>query len=118
MPSLSDGVGIRHLEVISNFTPTSTEFRNIYIYTHIYILNIKNNLNQRQLASKPEIKRGLKTSTLIAVCNIFHRAVMSTAGDFGNPLRKFKLVFLGEQSGEYLLFFLKNIYMNISGVSP
>uniref|UniRef100_A0A8C5E4C7 Ras-related protein Rab-6A n=1 Tax=Gouania willdenowi TaxID=441366 RepID=A0A8C5E4C7_GOUWI len=23
---------------------------------------------------------------------------MSTAGDFGNPLRKFKLVFLGEQS--------------------
>lgn len=26
---------------------------------------------------------------------------MSTAGDFGNPLRKFKLVFLGEQSGKY-----------------
>uniref|UniRef100_A0A3P8XUQ3 RAB6A, member RAS oncogene family n=2 Tax=Esox lucius TaxID=8010 RepID=A0A3P8XUQ3_ESOLU len=25
-------------------------------------------------------------------------AVMSAAGDFGNPLRKFKLVFLGEQS--------------------
>lgn len=25
---------------------------------------------------------------------------MSTGGDFGNPLRKFKLVFLGEQSGE------------------
>lgn len=25
---------------------------------------------------------------------------MSTSGDFGNPLRKFKLVFLGEQSGE------------------
>ena len=24
---------------------------------------------------------------------------MSTSGDFGNPLRKFKLVFLGEQSG-------------------
>ena len=23
---------------------------------------------------------------------------MSTSGDFGNPLRKFKLVFLGEQS--------------------
>ena len=23
--------------------------------------------------------------------------------DFGNPLRKFKLVFLGEQSGEYKL---------------
>lgn len=30
---------------------------------------------------------------------MFH-AVMSAAGDFGNPLRKFKLVFLGEQSGE------------------
>lgn len=26
---------------------------------------------------------------------------MSSSGDFGNPLRKFKLVFLGEQSGEY-----------------
>ena len=26
---------------------------------------------------------------------------MSTSGDFGNPLRKFKLVFLGEQSGLY-----------------
>ncbi|KAG5318202.1 RAB6 protein, partial [Pseudoatta argentina] len=25
---------------------------------------------------------------------------MSSSGDFGNPLRKFKLVFLGEQSGE------------------
>lgn len=25
---------------------------------------------------------------------------MATSGDFGNPLRKFKLVFLGEQSGE------------------
>lgn len=25
---------------------------------------------------------------------------MSSAGDFGNPLRKFKLVFLGEQSGK------------------
>lgn len=24
-------------------------------------------------------------------------------GEFGNPLRKFKLVFLGEQSGEWLL---------------
>lgn len=28
---------------------------------------------------------------------------MSTSGDFGNPLRKFKLVFLGEQSGELSL---------------
>lgn len=27
---------------------------------------------------------------------------MSAAGDFGNPLRKFKLVFLGEQSGKSL----------------
>ena len=26
---------------------------------------------------------------------------MSSAGEFGNPLRKFKLVFLGEQSGEW-----------------
>lgn len=25
---------------------------------------------------------------------------MSSSGDFGGPLRKFKLVFLGEQSGE------------------
>lgn len=25
---------------------------------------------------------------------------MSMGSDFGNPLRKFKLVFLGEQSGE------------------
>lgn len=24
---------------------------------------------------------------------------MSSSGEFGNPLRKFKLVFLGEQSG-------------------
>uniref|UniRef100_G3QAJ0 DnaJ heat shock protein family (Hsp40) member B13 n=2 Tax=Gasterosteus aculeatus aculeatus TaxID=481459 RepID=G3QAJ0_GASAC len=29
---------------------------------------------------------------------LFHSAIMSSAGDFGNPLRKFKLVFLGEQS--------------------
>lgn len=28
---------------------------------------------------------------------------MSMSGEFGNPLRKFKLVFLGEQSGEFLL---------------
>lgn len=27
-------------------------------------------------------------------------AAMSAGGDLGNPLRKFKLVFLGEQSGE------------------
>lgn len=25
---------------------------------------------------------------------------MSASGEFGNPLRKFKLVFLGEQSGK------------------
>lgn len=29
---------------------------------------------------------------------------MSSSGDFGNPLRKFKLVFLGEQSGTYIVF--------------
>lgn len=28
---------------------------------------------------------------------------MSSSGDFGNPLRKFKLVFLGEQSGMFYL---------------
>lgn len=28
---------------------------------------------------------------------------MSSSGDFGNPLRKFKLVFLGEQSGMFLV---------------
>ena len=28
---------------------------------------------------------------------------MSAGGDLGNPLRKFKLVFLGEQSGESVL---------------
>jgi len=27
---------------------------------------------------------------------------MSKAGEYGNPLQKFKLVFLGEQSGKYL----------------
>lgn len=32
-------------------------------------------------------------------------AVMSSVGsEFGNPLRKFKLVFLGEQSGKCSLF--------------
>ncbi len=29
---------------------------------------------------------------------------MSAGGDLGNPLRKFKLVFLGEQSGESVLW--------------
>lgn len=28
---------------------------------------------------------------------------MSSSGDFGNPLRKFKLVFLGEQSGMFII---------------
>lgn len=28
-------------------------------------------------------------------------AKMSSSGEFGNPLRKFKLVFLGEQSGKF-----------------
>jgi hypothetical protein len=29
---------------------------------------------------------------------ILFASAMATSGDFGNPLRKFKLVFLGEQS--------------------
>jgi len=31
---------------------------------------------------------------------------MSSSGDFGNPLRKFKLVFLGEQSGTFVTTFI------------
>ena len=49
---------------------------------------------------------------------------MSSAGEFGNPLRKFKLVFLGEQSGELLRepysldpSFPTNIIMIISIIS-
>lgn len=34
---------------------------------------------------------------------------MSSSGDFGNPLRKFKLVFLGEQSGMYFPDILPSI---------
>lgn len=34
--------------------------------------------------------------------NCVIRETMTMGSDFGNPLRKFKLVFLGEQSGEYL----------------
>lgn len=35
---------------------------------------------------------------------------MATGAEFGNPLRKFKLVFLGEQSGEnFLTVFLSLI---------
>lgn len=30
----------------------------------------------------------------------FLNGIMSSSGEFGNPLRKFKLVFLGEQSGK------------------
>lgn len=33
-------------------------------------------------------------------------STMSAGGDFGNPLRKFKLVFLGEQSGEFSAYSL------------
>lgn len=29
---------------------------------------------------------------------------MGSSGEFGNPLRKFKLVFLGEQSGKAVFF--------------
>lgn len=38
---------------------------------------------------------------------------MSSSGDFGNPLRKFKLVFLGEQSGmiiNYIIYLLFDIF--------
>lgn len=35
---------------------------------------------------------------------------MSSSGDFGNPLRKFKLVFLGEQSGKYFPYRLPLIF--------
>lgn len=35
---------------------------------------------------------------------------MSVGSDFGNPLRKFKLVFLGEQSGKRFLFLLKVLF--------
>ena len=31
---------------------------------------------------------------------------MSASADFNNPLRKFKLVFLGEQSGKWCSFFV------------
>lgn len=51
------------------------------------------------------------------------------ASDFGNPLKKFKLVFLGEQSGELFstcsfriiflnvlaLFFLRHLYLYLVG---
>lgn len=34
---------------------------------------------------------------------------MSSSENFGNPLRKFKLVFLGEQSGKKFFLCLRNI---------
>lgn len=37
---------------------------------------------------------------------------MSMSGEFGNPLRKFKLVFLGEQSGEYFFLLLRLYGLN------
>ena len=46
---------------------------------------------------------------------------MSTSGDFGNPLRKFKLVFLGEQSvGKTSLItrFMYDSFDNTYQVSP
>lgn len=39
---------------------------------------------------------------------------MSTAGDFGNPLRKFKLVFLGEQSGRCLFIYHIRVFLGSS----
>ncbi len=35
---------------------------------------------------------------------------MSASADFNNPLRKFKLVFLGEQSGECVCIHLSRSY--------
>lgn len=43
--------------------------------------------------------KGTVTSRLFKTETI-SEAKMSSSGDFGNPLRKFKLVFLGEQSGK------------------
>lgn len=43
------------------------------------------------------------------------QAIMSAAGDFGNPLRKFKLVFLGEQSGEFVSGFKKSAVCEVHG---
>lgn len=37
---------------------------------------------------------------------------MSVGNDFGNPLRKFKLVFLGEQSGECHIGIVKGSFDN------
>lgn len=39
---------------------------------------------------------------------------MSASGDFGNPLRKFKLVFLGEQSGTKINTLI-NLYFYVFG---
>jgi len=36
---------------------------------------------------------------------------MSKAGEYGNPLQKFKLVFLGEQSGKY--FWISSIWLSL-----
>ena len=38
--------------------------------------------------------------TKVLVYFSFLNGIMSSSGEFGNPLRKFKLVFLGEQSGK------------------
>ena len=37
----------------------------------------------------------------------FLNYIAKMTSDFGNPLRKFKLVFLGEQSGKYFFQFIK-----------
>lgn len=44
--------------------------------------------------------------TQVTACKIYlitQDNTMSMSGEFGNPLRKFKLVFLGEQSGKFPL---------------
>lgn len=40
---------------------------------------------------------------------------MSSSGDFSNPLRKFKLVFLGEQSGKdlFVIYFGEFIFCSV-----
>ena len=43
---------------------------------------------------------------------------MSSSNEFGNPLRKFKLVFLGEQSGESKIEILTAICQWLSESSP
>jgi hypothetical protein len=43
----------------------------------------------------------LVVRTKLLVHSSLLKGTMSSSGEFGNPLRKFKLVFLGEQSGKF-----------------